>query len=167
MILTHILFRGIYSSSLAGILPYFNIDHFLCWHMPHSVTSLWTAPLMSVQKKCWWIITSVISNAGWRKYVWCHFTTYFYISIHRNTLCLFYVGSVIMFSMFFELWNLIIVFNYSIKIIIIVFSAMMCFYNHICDWRYIIFLTLHYRRKTFDRPVMWRQFVIFLRIFLV
>ena len=43
---THSLFCGISYASLSVILPYFNIDRFVCWHMPHSMTSLWTSPLM-------------------------------------------------------------------------------------------------------------------------
>ena len=46
LISKHSLFHGIYSASLAGILPYFLIDRFVRWHMSHSVTFLRTAPIM-------------------------------------------------------------------------------------------------------------------------
>ena len=39
------------------------------------------------------------------------------------------------------------VFNSPLGIIIILFAATLCFYHHICDWNYIIFLIPFYWRK--------------------
>ena len=43
---TQRLFHSIYNAIFAGILPYFNIDCFVCWRMSHSMTSFITAYLM-------------------------------------------------------------------------------------------------------------------------
>ena len=61
---TYSLFQGIYSASLAGILPYSLIGCFVRWDMSHSVTSLLTAHLMSGQQKCRQIVASVLSSPG-------------------------------------------------------------------------------------------------------
>ena len=57
-------FQGISSASLVGIYPFFLLTVFVRWYMSHSVTSLWIAPLMYGQYKCWGFIASVLSSTG-------------------------------------------------------------------------------------------------------
>ena len=52
-------------------------------------------------------------------------------------------------------------FNYSLEIIRISFSTMMCFYHQVFDWNCILFLNPQYRIILFHQPVMRCQFVIF------
>ena len=74
---THSLFHGVSFTILSGILPYFSVDYFVCWHVSHPVTYFCMASLIIGQYKFWRIITSVQSSPGQRRYVWYHFTTYF------------------------------------------------------------------------------------------
>ena len=64
MISTHNLFHGVSSAILAGILPYFFVEHSIRCHVSHPVTPPWTAFLMPGQYKCWIIIVSNRSSPG-------------------------------------------------------------------------------------------------------
>ena len=74
------------------------VDHFVSWNVSHPVTSFCIYSIMIVQHKCWPIIASVISNIVWRRYMWYHFTTYFWSFCGITIFSLYVTSSIVFWS---------------------------------------------------------------------